>query len=331
MIPNLVKSNLADAEKYGRVIQAPMEGVVDNTMRQLLTELGGVDLCVTEFVRVTDRVLPRKDFIRKARELEADGHTKTGVPVVVQLLGSEPEVLAMNAVRAVKMGAPAIDLNFGCPSKTVNKHRGGAVLLDEPELIHEIVKAVRHAVPNDIPVSAKMRLGNRDKSRAFDNAVAIDEAGADSLAVHARTKVEGYKPPAHWEWIARIKDQVNVKVVANGEVWTCEDYFKCQEISNCKDVMIGRGLIARPELGLMIKSMQLGQTPEPAAWNHVVQMLLYYFAHVEEKLPAKYVHGRIKQWLRMMRPQREEAQPLFDEVKAVKDLVELRSRLEAQL
>lgn len=315
----------------GKIIFAPMEGVVDHTMRKLVTGLGGVDLCVTEFVRITDRLLPRKEFLRKARELEHNGHTAAGIPVVVQLLGSNPQMLALNAQRAVELGAPAIDLNFGCPSKTVNKHRGGAVLLDEPELIYEIVKAVRQAVPAEVPVTAKMRLGNRDKNRALENASAVQEAGACGLVVHARTKVEGYKPPAHWEWIARIRELVQLPVVANGEVWSCEDYLRCREISGCRDVMIGRGLVARPELGLMIKSYQLGQLPEKALWQQVVKILLDYFHHVEQQLPAKYVHGRIKQWLHMMRPQREEAEPLFLAIKQMQDLSQLRSRLEQEL
>lgn len=316
--------------QIGKIILAPMEGVVDATMRHLITRLGGVDQCVTEFIRITGYVLPEKEFLKSAPELESQGCTASGIPVVVQLLGSEPELLAMNAVRAAQMGAPAIDLNFGCPSKTVNKHRGGAVLLDEPTTIHDIVNAVRQAVPDNIPVTAKMRLGNLDKSLAIDNALAIQEAGADSLAVHARTKVEGYKPPAHWEWIGRIKEKVDLPLVANGEVWNCEDYQRCRELSGCDDVMIGRGLIARPELGLMIKSFQLGQSSEGEAWSKIIHLLLEYFDFVEQKLPPKYVHGRIKQWLHMMRPQRGEAEKLFFDVKTINDLNDLRSILERE-
>jgi tRNA-dihydrouridine synthase C len=317
--------------QIGKIILAPMEGVVDATMRKLITQLGGVDLCVTEFIRITGYTLPEKEFLKYSPELDNHGNTPAGIPVVVQLLGSEPELLAMNAIRAAQMGAPAIDLNFGCPSKTVNKHRGGAVLLDEPALIHQIVKAVRQAVPDSIPVTAKMRLGNQDKSLAIDNACAIEEAGANSLAVHARTKVEGYKPPAHWEWIGRIKEHVSLPVIANGEVWNCDDYQRCRELSGCDDVMIGRGLIARPELGLMIKSFQLGQSSEGEAWSKIIMMLLDYFGHVEAKLPPKYVHGRIKQWLHMMRPQRPEAEKLFFDVKTIHDLDDLRSMLEREL
>ena len=126
---------------------APMEGLTDFHMRDVLTRIGGYDACVTEFVRVTDRLLPARTFLQACPELRMGGRTRAGTPVHLQLLGSEPEVLADNAALAAALGAPSIDLNFGCPAKTVNRHRGGAVLLDEPETVHAIVAAVRRAVP----------------------------------------------------------------------------------------------------------------------------------------------------------------------------------------
>lgn len=203
-----------------RILLAPMEGVVDCTLRALLTEVGGIDQCVTEFVRVTSSLLPPAVFYRLAPELRHQGRTASGTEVILQLLGSDPNALAENAARAVELGAPGIDLNFGCPAKTVNKSRGGAVLLDEPDTIHAILVAVRAAVPAQIPVSAKMRLGYQDKLLALENAQAIAAAGVQSLAVHARTKVEGYRPPAHWEWIARIREAVALPVIATARFGT---------------------------------------------------------------------------------------------------------------
>jgi tRNA-dihydrouridine synthase C len=315
----------------GRILLAPMEGVVDASVRNLITQFGGVDQCVTEFVRVTDRVHPRHQFIRFAPEIESECKTPSGVPVAVQLLGSDPEQLAGNARKVSKMGVASIDLNFGCPSKTVNRHRGGAVLLDEPDLIHSIIKNVRAAVPEHVLVTAKMRLGNKDTSKAIENAVAIEEAGASELVIHARTKVDGYRPPAHWEWIARIKEHVDLNVVANGEVWTPGDYRRCREISQCDDVMIGRGLIARPELAMMIKAMNQGTNAEQADWSSIVMMLLKYFTLVEQKVMPKYVHGRIKQWLNMMKSQRPEAVELFEQVKQIRCLATLRTHLESHV
>ncbi|MFT6351632.1 tRNA dihydrouridine synthase [Neptuniibacter pectenicola] len=310
-----------------KIILAPMEGVVDYTMRDLLTQVGGIDQCVTEFVRVSDRVLPAKVFRRLCPELLNGGKTPAGVPVILQLLGSDPTVLAGNARKAAKLGALGIDLNFGCPAKTVNKSKGGAVLLDTPELIHEIVKAVRIAVPEGTPVTAKMRLGNKDKSLAFDNAQAIAEAKADGLTVHARTKLEGYRPPAHWEWIAHIREQVDIPVTANGEVWSWQDYEQCREVSGCDDVMIGRGLVARPDLAKMIKHQQRKEDDAALEWSHVLLLVERYLERVEQDIAAKYVHGRLKQWLFHLQREYTDAAVLFEKVKKIKEPSLLRLAL----
>lgn len=119
--------------------------------------------------------------------------------MVIQFLGSDPEWLARNAAYAATLSPHGVDLNFGCPAKVVNRHGGGAMLLATPEVLHDIVRAVRAAVPAHISVTAKMRLGVSDTSRAIDCARALAEGGAESLVVHARTRDHGYRPPAHWD------------------------------------------------------------------------------------------------------------------------------------
>src|ERR1044071_9360271 len=185
-----------------QIALAPMEGLVDDVLRDVLTRVGGIDWCVTEFIRVNDQLLPSHLFHRHAPELAEGARTRAGTPMHVQLLGSDPACLADNAALACTLGAPVVDLNFGCPAKTVNKSRGGAVLLKEPDLLHAIVRAVRAATPAAIPVTAKMRLGSDCTSVALDCARALADGGASQIVVHARTKADGYKPPAHWEWIA---------------------------------------------------------------------------------------------------------------------------------
>ena len=189
-----------------KLILAPMEGLADFHVRRALTDSGAFDWCVTEFVRVSGTLLPPRAFYRWCPELHSGARTRAGTPVHVQLLGSDPSCMADNAARAVELGAPVIDLNFGCPAKTVNRHRGGAVLLDEPTLVHDIVAAVRRAVPAQIPVSVKIRLGNCHGDFASDNARAIEAAGAAWLTVHGRTKVQGYTPPAYWDRIAVLRE-----------------------------------------------------------------------------------------------------------------------------
>ncbi len=198
------------------ILLAPMEGLLDHTLRDILTRAGGVDRCVAEFIRVTGTLLPERVFTRVVPELLHGGRTRAGVPVRLQLMGSDPVCLAENAARAAGLGPAGIDLNFGCPAKIVNRHGGGAALLREPETLHRIVAAVRRAVPAGVPVSAKMRLGFDDAGRALECAQAIASAGADELAVHARTKADGYRPPAYWEHIAEIRAALTIPVIANG-------------------------------------------------------------------------------------------------------------------
>ena len=138
------------------ILLAPMEGLLDFVLRDILTRVGGIDRCVSEFIRVSGTLLPNRAFLRIVPELENGGCTRAGVPVRAQLLGSDPVCLAENAAKLAGLGPAGIDLNFGCPAKSVNRHRGGAVLLDEPELIARIVAAVRRAVPRSMPVSAKI-------------------------------------------------------------------------------------------------------------------------------------------------------------------------------
>lgn len=310
-----------------KIALAPMEGLVDPIMRDILTRVGGIDYCVTEFIRVSVRLLPPHIFRKTCPELDHGGKTPAGVPVHVQLLGSNPEMMACNALRAARLGAPTIDLNFGCPSKGVNAHRGGAILLETPNEIHDIVKMVRQAVPDEVPVTAKMRLGFKDKSLYLDNAAAIADAGASHLTVHARTKVEGYKPPAHWEYIGRIREYVKIPVIANGEVWNFDDYQRCREASGCDDVMIGRGMIAQPDLARVIKGQRDNSPPSLLEWPAILIFMDELIAQSEQRMQPRYVHGRVKQWLQHLKRRFPEATPLFDQVKVVNDLDELKAIL----
>lgn len=223
----------------------------------------GVDRCVSEFIRITDTLLPARAFIRTMPELRTGGRSLTGVPVRGQLLGSDPTLLAENAARLAELGSHGVDLNFGCPAKVVNRHGGGSALLDDPELVHRIVLAVRRAVPAHVPVSAKMRLGFNDDHRAEDNALAIEAAGASEIVVHARTKAHGYRPPAYWDRIADLRREVKLPLVANGEIWTVEDALRCQQASGCTSLMLGRGMVADPGLALAIRAA-LAQGAAPA-------------------------------------------------------------------
>ncbi|CAA0080984.1 tRNA-dihydrouridine synthase [Zhongshania aliphaticivorans] len=294
---------------------APMEGVVNARMRAMLTAIGGIDRCITEFVRITDQLLPARVFHRLCPELEHDCKTPSGTPVYIQLLGGEPNPMAENAARAASLGAIGIDTNFGCPAKCVNRHRGGSVLLDEPELLYQIIKSMRSAVPSSIPVTAKIRLGFNDDSKLIDIVSAISEAGADGLTIHARTKTDGYKPPAHWHQLAKVHSYIDVPVIANGEVWSPADFLACQQQSGCSDVMLGRGLLARPDLALEIKSLAQGNIYDRQQWSHILILLEALFADSVANCAPRHVGGPIKQWLGYLRREYPQAQQLFEQIK----------------
>lgn len=294
-----------------QIALAPMEGLVDEILRDVLTGVGGVDWCVTEFIRVSDRLLPASSFHKLAPELDSGAVTRAGTPLRVQLLGSDPLCLADNAAFACTLGAPAIDLNFGCPAKTVNKSRGGAVLLREPELLHSILREVRKAVPAHIPVTAKMRLGFDSPDGALDCARALVDGGAEQLVVHARTKVDGYKPPAHWEWIAKVQDVVTVPVFANGDIWSLEDWSRCREISGVEDIMLGRGLVCRPDLARQISAAKSGAAVEPMSWEELQPLLADFWLQARRKISPRYAPGRLKQWLSMLTRSYPQAVSLF--------------------
>lgn len=306
----------------GRLLLAPMEGLTDAPMRWLLTRLGGYDWCVTEFLRVTDRLLPARSFFEICPELHTAGCTESGTPVHLQLLGSDPALLAVNAARAAALGAPGIDLNFGCPAKTVNRHRGGAVLLEEPETLYAIVAAVRQAVPAAIPVSAKMRLGLYDRRNMLANAEAIEAAGASWLTVHARTKADSYRPPAHWEAIAAIREVVSLPLIANGEIWTAEDAARCRKLSGCDDLMLGRGAVCRPDLAGLLRG-----GGESLPWPALVELQLALIARMTGHEGG--IAGRYKQWLGMLTRHYAEAVPLFAAVKGQRSLALIQELLRA--
>ena len=301
------------------ILLAPMEGLLDFVLRDILTRAGGIDRCVSEFIRITDQLLPERVFTRIVPELHHGGRTLAGVPVRAQLLGSDPVCLAENAARLAELGPAGIDLNFGCPANIVNRHGGGAALLDEPDTIAAIVAAVRRAVPAHMPVSAKMRLGFNDDSRAVECALAIAGSGANELVVHARTKAQAYRPPAYWERIADIRAAVRIPVVANGEIWTVLDARRCREASGCDMLMLGRGAVTDPGLALAIKASMDGAVSPGIGWPELVPLLAEFWRIVCARLDAKARAGRLKQWLNFLRRRFPEAEIAYQQLRTIND------------
>lgn len=273
-----------------------MEGVLDWVLREMLAEIGGLDRLVTEFVRVTDKLVPDHVFYKYSPELMNGGQTQNGVPVFVQLLGGKPEWLARNALRAVELGAPGVDLNFGCPAKTVNRHDGGAVLLKEPERIFAICRAVREAVPKDVPVTAKVRLGFDHKDHHREIACAVAEGGMAHIVVHCRTRSEMYTPPAHWEYIPIMSQGLELPFLANGEIWSLDDYQRCCDRAEVVNVALGRGLVSRPTLAREIRAQSLGLDAD-SSFDAIGFLEEFFQRSVVFRTPT-YAIARLKQILR---------------------------------
>jgi len=303
-----------------------MEGLADAPMRDVLTRIGGIDLCVAEFVRVTDHLVPRQKFLRTVPELGNGGRTPNGTPVHVQLLGHDSACLAENAALAAQLGAPGIDLNFGCPSPSVNRHGAGAILLNQPERLWQIVAAVRRALPAEIPLSAKMRLGVDDTALALDCARAVEAGGAMEITVHARTRADRFRPPARWEWIAKIRAEVSIPVVANGDVWLPQDWRRIRAASGCADVMLGRGLIIRPDLARRIRA---GDGADAISWLELLPWIIDHYRQLHGAANSRHAPGRLKQWLGMLRAAYPEAGVLHKELRVLHDPAQAARCLES--
>lgn len=296
-----------------RVLLAPMEGVLDSLVRELLTEVNDYDLCITEFLRVVDTLLPVKSFHRLCPELRHGSRTPSGTRVRVQLLGQHPQWLAENAHRAVTLGSWGVDLNCGCPSKTVNGSGGGATLLKDPELIYQAAKAMRAAVPAELPVTVKVRLGWDSGERRFEIADAAAQAGASELVVHGRTKEDGYRAERiDWPAIAEIRRRLPIPVIANGEIWDWPSAQQCLAVTGCDAMMLGRGALQIPNLSRVIKYQEA-----PMPWPEVVRLLRRYTRLEKQGDTGMYHVARIKQWLGFLRKGYREADGLFGRIRAL--------------
>lgn len=313
------------------LVLAPMEGVTDAPMRALMTEVGGFSFCVSEFLRISQDVPPARVYYDHVPELRTDCQTAGGLPVQFQLLGGNAERLARAAHLACRLGARGIDLNFGCPAPTVNRHDGGASLLKFPDRIREIVAAVRQAVPTELPVSAKLRLGWDSLDPIHENAERAAEGGASWITIHGRTKVQGYQPPAYWQPIGEVRARLGIPVIANGDIWTLDDFKRCRDETGSQHYMLGRGAMADPalpraiarELGIAVPESRI--PPPSEAIIQAREWLPYIRRFAEISLPycekEGYVVRRIKQWGGFARTRKRA--PWFEDLKRAEKLTEI--------
>lgn len=303
------------------VALAPMDGVTDWVYRGLMTSLhggqSGISLCVSEFVRVTQRCVVDRVLHRHCPELRRGGVTEAGVPVFVQILGGDPLPMAQTAERAAALGAPGIDINFGCPAKTVNNHDGGATILKCPARVEAITAAVRQAVPASVPVSVKVRLGWEDASTIEAIARAAEAGGAAWLTIHARTRRQLYRPPVDWPALGLAQRAISIPVVANGDIDSVDALRRCGAVSGCRAFMIGRGAMGRPRLFRQIRGAAEPDLDLP--WFR--DLLRRYVARLlDAGAGERPALGRLKQWLRLGAPSFPILGEIFDVTKRERGL-----------
>jgi tRNA-dihydrouridine synthase C len=265
---------------------APMEGVGDRCFRKAIASIGGFDEAVRDFLRV-----PRNAHVKSlARQYESD--ELAPIPIAAQIMGSDPELVAEMGHELVLRGALHIDLNCGCPSNTVTGRGAGSSLLKDPNFLNQIASALVKAVP--IPVSIKMRSGFEDIGLFEENLFAAQDSGADFIALHPRTKVDGYGPPARWDLIAKAKSMLKIPVVGNGDILCVDDALKMLKETSCDALMIGRGSVINPFIFHQIKAHFSGLPYKPD-WNQLETYFAVYLAEMPADSSRKLKINKLKQ------------------------------------
>ncbi len=248
---------IGNLEVKSRVLQSPLSGVTDLVFRRLVRRYAPESMMYTEMVQATGL-----HYLKELPKImEVDPNEK---PISIQLFDCRPDFMAEAAQKAVAEGADTVDINMGCPVNKITKKGGGSSLLRQPEVAEAIVREVVKAV--DVPVTVKTRIGWSDQEiTILDFAKRMQDAGAQMITVHGRTRAQGYNGSANWEWIKRVKEVISIPVIANGDIFSVESAVRCLEETGADGVMCSRGTLGYPFLvGEIDYFLKTGEELPPA-------------------------------------------------------------------
>jgi len=279
---------IRDIEINPPLVLSPMAGVTDVSFRRLLKRRGGIGLTVSEFISVEGLTRHNPKSKRQMRFFEDER------PFAVQIFGGQPERMRMAAEMAEEVGADILDINCGCPAPKVVKHGGGSGLLRDHDRLETILKEIKRAIR--IPLTIKIRAGYYDHTiNAVETARLAEACGAEHIALHGRTKEQGYKGLANWDLVRQIKEAVSVPVSGSGDVVNVEGAFARWRETGCDGILIGRGAMANPWIFRQIEDAIHGRPIFEPTHDDKRAVLLEYFDMLREDMPEMAAIGKIKQ------------------------------------
>lgn len=279
---------IRDIEINPPLVLSPMAGVTDISFRRLLKQRGGIGLTVSEFISVEGLTRNNPKSKRQMRFYENER------PFAVQIFGGQVERMRMAAEMAEEVGADILDINCGCPAPKVVKHGGGSGLLKDHSRLEEILTTIKKAIT--IPLTIKIRAGFYDHTiNAIETAKLAEACGVEHIALHGRTKEQGYRGLANWDLVREIKQAVKVPVSGSGDVTTIQQAFDRFRETGCDGVLIGRGAMANPWIFRQIEDSLHGREVFQPTLEDKRAVLLEYFGMLRQDMPEIPAIGRMKQ------------------------------------
>ncbi len=279
---------IRDIEINPPLVLSPMAGVTDYSFRRLAKSCGGIGLTVSEFISVEGLTRHNPKAKRQMRFWENER------PFAVQIFGGQWERMALGAEMAEEIGADILDINCGCPAPKVVKHGGGSALLRDLPRLEKILREVKKRIT--IPLTLKFRAGYSESTLNFlDVAKLAEDCGVEHLQLHGRTKEQGYKGLADWDFVRAIKAHVEIPVSGSGDVTTIDGALKKWRETGCDGILIGRGAMQNPWIFRQIQDISEGRLPFEPSLEDKQKALLEYFEMLREDMPELSAIGKMKQ------------------------------------